>query len=427
MSSTAAPNAQTMTASASSSQQPPLPRRSSAIALSQTQAGRSVMRGVQPSAYGSAYASNPYSRYGSSLYGNGLSYGGGGGWGSYGGGSMYGNSMYGGGGYGSYGGYRPGMGANGPMGMPNGEDPNSLTNAFSQSTQATFQIIESIVGAVGGMAQMLESTYMATHSSFFAMVSVADQFANLRTSLAQILGIYAILRWVRTLHAKLTGRPQPADATSLTPSNFFAFTGESPAGHQAVGAPPKASKKPLVIFLLAIFGLPYLMSKLIRSLANTAAQQQAPITPPNGLEVANGRMGASRPDFCKVLYDYDPPGMQKGIDISVKTGDLVAVLARTDPRGQPSDWWHCRTRSGNIGYLPGVYLEVLKQTPAIMPDYVGQPSAQQEDPGTRANTISTISDTSPPSPNDSIVREAERVMRSQAAARSAKKLVPQTG
>lgn len=35
---------------------------------------------------------------------------------------------------------------------------------------ATFQIIESIVGAFGGFAQMLESTFMATHSSFFGTV-----------------------------------------------------------------------------------------------------------------------------------------------------------------------------------------------------------------------------------------------------------------
>jgi hypothetical protein len=32
---------------------------------------------------------------------------------------------------------------------------------------ATFQIIEGIVGAFSGFAQMLESTFMATHSSFF--------------------------------------------------------------------------------------------------------------------------------------------------------------------------------------------------------------------------------------------------------------------
>lgn len=80
----------------------------------------------------------------------------------YGGGGMYGGSPYGGMG-GMYGGGYGGMG--GPMG-PNGQ---SLTQSFSQSTQNTFQLIESIVGAFGGFAQMLESTYMATHSSFFGM------------------------------------------------------------------------------------------------------------------------------------------------------------------------------------------------------------------------------------------------------------------
>ena len=67
---------------------------------------------------------------------------------------MYGGGMYG----------QPG-GMMGPGVDPN--DPNSLTNSFSQSTQATFQIIENLVGAFGGVAQMLESTYMATHQGFF--------------------------------------------------------------------------------------------------------------------------------------------------------------------------------------------------------------------------------------------------------------------
>ena len=86
--------------------------------------------------------------------------------------SMYGGygtgygSMYGGmGGYGNM--YGGGMGRPGMMGAGNPNDANSLTNSFNQSTQATFQVIESLVGAFGGVAQMLESTYMATHSSFF--------------------------------------------------------------------------------------------------------------------------------------------------------------------------------------------------------------------------------------------------------------------
>jgi len=70
----------------------------------------------------------------------------------------YGGGMYGGGGVGGM------MGPNGEMQGPGQE---GMVNSFAQSTQATFQIIESMVGAFGGMAQMLESTYMATHSSFF--------------------------------------------------------------------------------------------------------------------------------------------------------------------------------------------------------------------------------------------------------------------
>lgn len=55
-------------------------------------------------------------------------------------------------------------------GMPGGpNDPNSLTNQFNNSTQATFQMLQGVVQAFGGFAQMLESTYMATHSSFFGM------------------------------------------------------------------------------------------------------------------------------------------------------------------------------------------------------------------------------------------------------------------
>jgi peroxin-13 len=108
---------------------------------------------------GSAYSS-PYSRMG--YGGMGGMYGGMGGMGGMGGyGSMYGGGMYG------------GMG-----GMPNPNDPNSLTHGFTQSTQATFQIIESIVGAFGGFAQMLESTYMATHSSFFGESQVPLRFES---------------------------------------------------------------------------------------------------------------------------------------------------------------------------------------------------------------------------------------------------------
>ncbi|PYH41184.1 peroxin PEX13 [Aspergillus saccharolyticus JOP 1030-1] len=312
-------------------------------------------------------ASN-YSPYGASRLGT-SPYGGYGGYGAYS--SPYSRfgtmgSMYGG--YGGYGGMYGGMGGMYGGGMPGDpNDPNSLTNSFSQSTQATFHMIESIVGAFGGFAQMLESTYMATHSSFFAMVSVAEQLGNLRNTLGSALGIFTLIRWFRTLIAKITGRPPPADATALTPAAFAAFMNGRAAATLPDGspAPPKPSKKPFFMFLIAVFGLPYLMGKLINALARSQEEQRRQMMiGPNGEPTQQAPLDPSKLDFCRVLYDYTPESQESsGIDLAVKKGDIVAVLSKSDPMGNASEWWRCRARDGRVGYLPGPYLETIQRRP----------------------------------------------------------------
>lgn len=256
-------------------------------------------------------------------------------------------------------------------GMP-GQDPNnpqSLTGQWNQSTAATFQIMESIVGAFGGFAQMLESAYMTTHSSFFAMVSMAEQLGNLRQTLGQVLGIYTLLRWMRTLIAKITGRPPPADATALTPANFSSFLngGAAPATlPDGSPAPPRASKKPFIMFALAVFGLPYLMSKLIRTMARAQETEEQKRLAEQGIVVrADGsrQLDPSKLEFCRVLYDYTPSPQSGGMDLEVKKGEFVAVLSKTDPMGQPSEWWRCRSRDKREGYLPSPYLEKIERKP----------------------------------------------------------------
>ncbi|KAF6240148.1 hypothetical protein HO173_001758 [Letharia columbiana] len=390
VSSTSTPNPHTTTPITSSSP-PALPDKPSSLA-SVVNRNSSTYSPINQNRFSSSpYSgvgsySSPYSRFGgmgNSMYGGGYGsmYGGVGGMGGMGMGG-YGGGMYG----------QPGMMGNGD---PN--DPNSLTNSFSQSTQATFQIIESLVGAFGGFAQMLESTYMATHSSFFAMVQVAEQFSTLRTTLGSILGIFTVLRWLRTLFAKVTGRPPPADATSLTPSAFASFQGLSPSGPSLLqNGQPTPSKKPFLIFLAAVIGLPYLMTKLIRSLARQNKEQQnlynqegRMILGPDGQPMQEQQphqpIDPSKLDFCRLLYDYTPESMTQGgsptegIDLEVKKGDLVAVLSKSDPMGNPSDWWRCRARDGRVGYLPGLYLEGIqrKQQPQI-------------DNGGRVNTMSSL-------------------------------------
>ncbi|KAI1392780.1 uncharacterized protein F4822DRAFT_140638 [Hypoxylon trugodes] len=319
--------------------------------------------------YNNAYNpySSPYSRMGGG-YGGGM-YGNYGGYGGYG--NMYGN-MYGG---------MPGMMPNDP------NNPNSLTNRFSNSTQATFQLLEGIVGAFGGFAQMLESTYMATHSSFFAMVSVAEQFGNLRDTLGSVLGIFTVMRWLRTLIAKITGRPPPVDAVALTPASFARFEGRQvPSG--ANGGQSKPSRKPLIFFVLAAFGLPYLMSKAIKALAASAEEEER-----KRLEVAaqNAPLDPSKLEFCRVLYDFTPEAgnATQGVDLAVKKGDFIAVLSKSDPLGNPSEWWRCRARDGRLGYLPSTFLEVARKP--------GQPvAAIKAAPAEPPKPAPTVPESEPP-------------------------------
>lgn len=41
----------------------------------------------------------------------------------------------------------------------------------------------------------------------------------------------------------------------------------------------------------------------------------------------------------------------------------MAVLAKTDPMGNASEWWRCRARDGRVGYLPSPYLEIIRRKP----------------------------------------------------------------
>lgn len=195
-------------------------------------------------------------------------------------------------------------------------------------------------------------------NSRLAMVSVAEQFGNLRDTLGSILGIFTLMRWIRTLIAKITGRPPPADATALTPAAFARFEGRPATGPDGSPLPPRASRKPLLFFVLAAFGLPYLMSKMIKTLAanheeeekrlqQQALEQQQPVDP-------------SKLEFCRLQYDFLPQP-STGVELEARKGDLVAVLSKNDPAGNPSDWWQCRARDGRQGYLPSTYLEVLKR------------------------------------------------------------------
>ena len=291
-----------------------------------------------------------------------------GGMGSYGGMGM-GYGGYGGG-YGGMGYGAPGYGM-GPFGAP-GQDPNqSLTARLSLTTQATFQLLQSVVQTFGGFAQMLESTFMATHSSFFAMVGVIDQFAALRDVLGQVLGLFGLLRWVKGV---LTGEGfvQNHGATQMR-ADFQAFV-QRPPGAPAPPpgtVPPKPSKKPLVFFFLAVFGIPYLMHKLIQRLAERAPPfpvdpthaQQLLMDPtyPAVLPTATAptAVDATQLIFAHALHPFEAAS---SVELGLKKDEIVAVFGTTDPiTGLESEWWRGRTKDGREGWFPRAFVEIIQK------------------------------------------------------------------
>lgn len=224
------------------------------------------------------------------------------------------------------------------------------------------------------------------------MISVAEQFGRLRETLGSILGIFTFLRWARTLVAKVTGRPLPADAGALNVGSFARFEGR-PGQSGAAGGPggladrPRASRKPLIFFILAAFGLPYLMNKMIRGLA--ASQESEQQRRAMATAAANGPVvNPSTLEFCRVAFDYTPETANQGQDLAVRKGDLVAVLSKQDPFGNAIDWWHCRTRDGRLGYLPSSYLEAIKRGPAAGKPVATIKAAPASD-SSRANSLTS--------------------------------------
>ncbi|CAI2174224.1 1642_t:CDS:2 [Funneliformis geosporum] len=293
--------------------------------------------------YGGGYGT-PYSRYGSSTYSPYNRYSGYNSYNSYGG--SYGS-------YGSYGspynrfGYMMGPGGPGVgPGGPGGPEEMSLTQRMEANTAAGFHMIESVVGAFGGFSQMLESTFFATHSSFMAMVGVVEQFGNLRNYLGQVLSVFALIRWIRHLWYKITGKRPPVNPGELTPGNFQQYQEVS-----------KLSRRPILFFVLAVFGVPYLMHRFIQVISRRRQEQQLldGSIPPEGagnnseiITTPVSQTNSSQPqnfEFCRAIYDFKG---EPNVELSFIKGDIIAILSKTDLWGNPSQWWRGRLRNGEI-------------------------------------------------------------------------------
>lgn len=339
-----------------SGNQPDLPSKPNGLneGMDSLNGGNPLRNGM--SGYGSAYGGGLGTGYGMGSMGGGYGSMYGGGYGSmYGGGlgSMYGGglgSMYGGG-FGSM------YGMNGMNGM------NGGPSGIAESTQATFQLIEGLIGAVAGFAQMLEATYMATHNSFFTMITVAEQFQYMKELLGSFFGIFALIKFVKKILYRVTGgkmgvapskkrlgmeggKSQGSDLSKQFIEEFRDSDLTKKKGR-------RISWKPLIVFLAAVFGFPYLLNKFIQKLQQ---HQKAKIA---GGAMAQQILDPNNLEFARAIYDFVPENPR--IECNLKKGDLMAIISKKDPLGNNSEWWKVRTKQGNIGYVPYNYLELIKK------------------------------------------------------------------
>lgn len=297
---------------------------------------------------------------------------------------------------------------NTPYGAP--QPPPSLTNQIHQQTAPAFHVLESLVSAFSSLAQLFESTYMATHSSFFAMVGVADQFGGLKTYLGQVLGFFSLIRLGKKIIAWLKGERGGGGGPkgNLNWAEEWkigqASGGPGQQGHLGLPGPggsgpglPGSSRpsiKPLVIFFLSAVGLPYLMTKLVRLLTRIQEQQNAQLQqqqlangmqpPPRGMimgpngpngpngsgpgalvpavpGVGAGTLAVDLPrgqiTFARALYPFET---NQGHELALKRDEIVAILQRFEEgqegTGKEMGWWRGRTRDGRVGWFPSNYV-----------------------------------------------------------------------
>ena len=262
----------------------------------------------------------------------------------------------------------------------------SLTRQMESGTAATFQLIQSIVSAFGGFAQMLESTFMATHSSFFAMIGVAEQLASLRNWLGEALSVFTMIRFVKRMLGKDDSNAITA-GQGLSAESFKAFeqtgattpngTGKLPSNQ------PKPSKKPLIIFFLTVVGLPWLMTKLVRLItAKQEAEARRLGLPPGSVIPLFDASGQPLPQHMQ------PPGVDLNLlpqnrqallesavdpskltfvraahahasndeyELAFEKDDIIAVLTPKPERQDPG-WWRGRLRDGRVGWFPSTHV-----------------------------------------------------------------------
>lgn len=300
-----------------SSQPPPLPPRP-------------LHHSGNIAAYGSSFGN----RFGAPSYGYSGFGGGYGGYGSLGG--------YGGG----YSGYGGGMYGN-SYGMGSTAFPEQrFIQLAEEGSRPAFQNIESLVGAIGNIAAMLDSTFFALTSSFRAVLGVAANFAHLRGVFAQFWTSFALLRWAIWAYRKILYWLRITKTNPSTEAFNQAFKIAETEKQSLIQK--KGSSMPVVLFLGFIMSAPYLLMKLF---GNTDNPDQAVKNPRNW----------TTPVEAVAIYNFDASNPN---ELTIRAGQTVLIAPRSVQVEQNllnTGWVLATVDNAVSGVIPVNYIQGSKQ------------------------------------------------------------------
>jgi len=257
---------------------------------------------------------------------------------SYGYGQGYGRG-FSSAGYGAMGSYSAGFGSPG-----DGPIENRFIQLAEESSLPAFQAIGSVVHAFGSISMMLESSFHAVHSSFQAVLGVAEHFSKMKLQLSQVFSAIAAIRFIKYLYTKFLflfglATNNPAFSESVWRS---ANLGGEMADFLTEGDLKPTTRWPILMYLGLVFAAPYLIWRLLSSLV--------PASPDND----GWAKGEGEHYVAKALHGFTSE--QSG-EVDLQAGEMVRLAPRhLQPRVR--GWLLASSNTGQ-GLVPANYLQIL--------------------------------------------------------------------
>lgn len=269
-------------------------------------------------------------------------------------------SMYGYGRYPSHGYGYPGNGVN--------ASPNRFVQLAEESSLPAFQSIESIVHAFGSVSMMLESTFHAVHSSFQAVLGVAEHFTKMKLQISQVFSAVAAFRFIKYLYAKFlylfglaTNNPRFGESV------WKSVSGEPGMGSLSEQDIKQPVRWPIIMYMGLVFAAPYIIWKLLGSLIpeESGTTRDQPWC-----------KGEGEHFLAKVLYRFDT---DKEGELAMQEGQKIRLAPKhLQPRVRG---WLLASSEEGIGLVPANYIKILGKTEGRVepkPDIIQEASLEGE-------------------------------------------------